>query len=54
MKLLGFHPGEGLLSARKLALLEMAMCQHRGETQDKSGSLSGVWKERAPYTEEGF
>lgn len=30
MKLLGFHPGDGLLSAKKLALLEMAVCQNRG------------------------
>lgn len=34
MNLLGFHPGKGLLSARRLALWEMAMCQPRGETRD--------------------
>ena len=47
MKLLGFHPGEGLLAVRKLALLEVATCQNGGESQVESRSLSGGWEEAA-------
>lgn len=53
MKLLRIHPGEGLLSARKLALLEMATCQNRGESQDESRSHLGGWEETPLCTEVG-